>query len=134
MNGDTRQFNFTASNKGTQVTVNTYWAQAFTYSNKDPETCVKTPIDITNLTLTGEVKDSAGNTVANLIETVDDTQTGLFRIDSANGQFKVIIDSATSSVITADNVGTYDILLTDALGKTTVFLKGKIEFQIIASS
>ena len=129
---DPRQFNYTVQNKGNQVNIGTHFESAYTDSICTNN--VETPIDITDFTLTGTIKKSDGSVLANLVETVDDTMTGLYRIDSANGQFKLILDEATSGVLTADDLGTFDIIFTDSNGKKRVFLRGRIEFILIASS
>jgi len=129
---DPRQFNYTVQNKGNQVNIGTHFESAYTDSICTNN--VETPIDITDFTLTGTIKKSDGSVLANLVETVDDTMTGLYRIDSANGQFKLILDEATSGVLTADDLGTFDIIFTDSNGKKRVFLRGRIEFILTASS
>ena len=129
---DPRQFNYTVSNKGNQVNISTHFESA--YANSICEDNVKTPIDITDFILSGTVKKSDGSILVSLVETLDDTQTGLYRIDSANGQFKLILDEATSGVLTADDLGTFDIIFTDGLLKKRIFLRGKIEFILTASS
>jgi len=129
---DPRRFNYTVSNKGNQVNIGTHFESA--YTDSICENGVETPVNITDFILTGTVKKSDGSVLVNLVETVDDTQTGLFRIDSANGQFKLILDATTTSLVTQDDLGSYDIIFTDALLKKRVFLRGKIEFILTASS
>ena len=129
---DPRQFNYTVSNKGNQVNIGTHFESA--YTDSICENNIETPIDITDFILSGTVKKSDGSILVSLVETLDDTQTGLYRIDSANGQFKLILDEATSGVLTADDLGTFDIIFTDGLLKKRIFLRGKIEFILTASS
>ena len=130
---DPRQFNYTVSNKGNQVNINTHFESAYTDEICD-DSGNKTPVKITDFILTGTIKKSDGTVLVSLIETLDDTQTGLFRIDSANGEFKLIIDATTSALMTDDDLGTYDIVFTDALLKKRIFMRGKIEFILTASS
>lgn len=129
---DPREFNFVSSNKGTQVNIDSYWVKAITV-----EECtnnVKTPVDLTNITITGTILKADGSTLVVLSEVLDDTSTGYYINDAVNGQFKYIIDATTSGVLTADELGTFDIRFTDTLSKTEVFLQGKQEFKLSASS
>ena len=50
-----------------------------------------------------------------------------------NKQFKLILDATTTALVTQDDLGSYDIIFTDALLKKRVFLRGKIEFILKAS-
>ena len=129
---DPREFNFTSSNKGTQVNVDSYWLKAITV--EECENNVKTPVDLTDLDITGTILKSDKSVFASLVEVVDDSSTGFFVTDAVNGKFQFIVDASTSGVLAADDVGTYDIRFTDALGKVEVFLQGKIEFKLSASS
>ena len=129
---DPREFNFTSSNKGTQVNIDSYWVKAITV-----ESCtanVKTPIDLTNITITGTILKSDGTFLVSLAEVGDNETTGFYVSDAVNGQFQLVIEATTSGVLTADNLGSYDIRFTDADSKTEVFLQGKIEFKLSASS
>ena len=129
---DPRIFNYTVSNKGTQVNVGTHFESAYTDSICDNG--VKEPIDLADLTMTGTIKKKDGSTLVALVETLDDTETGLFRIDEENGKFKLILSETTTEIVTANDLGTYDIVFTDASGKKRIFLRGQIEFLLTASS
>lgn len=129
---DPREFNYTVSNKGNQVNVGTHFESA--YEDTICTNGVEVPIDITDFILTGTVKKRDGSVLVNLVETIDDTQTGLFRIDEENGKFKLILDETTTDLVTANDLGTYDIVFTDASGKKRIFLRGQIEFLLTASS
>lgn len=129
---DPRQFNYTVANKGLQVNVGTHFESEYTDA-----VCVSgvtTPIDLTSFIMTGTVKRKDGTIIVSLVETLDDQQTGLFRVDEVNGVFKLILNDVTTSLVTANDLGTYDIIFTDASSKKRIFLRGKIEFILTASS
>ncbi len=130
---DPRIFNYTVSNKGTQVNVGTHFESAYEDTIEDDDG-VEIPIDLTDFILTGTVKKRDGSVLVALVETLDDTETGLFRIDEENGKFKLILDETTTDLVTANDLGTYDIVFTDASGKKRIFLRGQIEFLLTASS
>lgn len=129
---DPREFNYTVSNKGNQVNVGTHFESV--YEDTICTGGVETPIDLTDFILTGTVKKRDGSVLVALVETLDDTETGLFRIDEENGKFKLILSETTTDLVTANDLGTYDIIFTDASGKKRIFLRGQIEFLLTASS
>ena len=129
---DPREFNFTSQNKGTQVNIGSYWVKAITVEECTAN--VKTPIDLTNITITGTILKADGSTLVSLVEVLDDLSTGFYVNDAVNGQFQYIVDATTSGVLTADELGSFDIRFTDTLSKTEIFLQGKQEFKLSASS
>ena len=130
---DPKVFNYTESNDGVQVDVGTFFSSEYEFT--DCENGVETPIDLTDLTLTGTINTSEGTLIVALVEVLDNTSTGFYITDAVNGRFifQLSQDLVVSSEAT-EKLATYDIRYTDALLKPTTFLRGNIQFLNTASS
>ena len=127
---DPKIFNYTEDHNGIQVDVGTFFSSAHEFT--DCIDGVETPIDFTNLTLTGTIKASDGTLIVSLVEVLDNISTGFFITDAINGKF--IFQISKDITITEDDLADYDIRYTDALLNPTTYLRGKLQFLITPST
>ena len=130
---DPREYNYISSNNGLQVSIGSYWDSSQTWTSGLTKAAAL-PVDLTNLVLSGNILLSDG-TQFPLVEVLVDGTTGIkVNADRTTGQYTIQVSEADSGSLTADIIGIYDIRYTDLTPITKVLNKGKIEFQLTASS
>jgi len=130
---DPREYNYISANNGLQVSIGSYWDSSQTWA-RGLTKAAALPVDLTNLVLSGNILLSDG-TEFPLVEVLVDGTTGIkVNADRTTGQYTIQVSEADSGSLTADIIGIYDIRYTDLTPITKVLNKGKIEFQLTASS
>jgi len=130
---DPREYNYISANNGLQVSIGSYWDSSQTWTSGLTKAAAL-PVDLTNLVLSGNILLSDG-TEFPLVEVLVDGTTGIkVNTDRTTGQYTIQVSEADSGSLTVTIVGIYDIRYTDLTPITKVLNKGKIEFQLTASS
>ena len=130
---DPREYNYISSNNGLQVSIGSYWDSSQTWTSGLTKAAAL-PVDLTNLVLSGNILLSDG-TQFPLVEVLVDGTTGIkVNADRTTGQYTIQVSEADSGSLTVTIIGIYDIRYTDLTPITKVLNKGKIEFQLTASS
>ena len=130
---DPREYNYISANNGLQVSIGSYWDSSQTWTSGSTKAAAL-PVDLTNLVLSGNILLSDG-TEFPLVEVLVDGTTGIkVNADRTTGQYTIQVSEADSGSLTVTIVGIYDIRYTDLTPITKVLNKGKIEFQLTASS
>tara|TARA_R110000765_G_scaffold78375_1_gene154003 strand:- start:3705 stop:4103 length:399 start_codon:yes stop_codon:yes gene_type:complete len=130
---DPREYNYISANNGLQVSIGSYWDSSQTWTSGLTKAAAL-PVDLTNLVLSGNILLSDG-TQFPLVEVLVDGTTGIkVNADRTTGQYTIQVSEADSGSLTVTIIGIYDIRYTDLTPITKVLNKGKIEFQLTASS
>ena len=130
---DPREYNYISANNGLQVSIGSYWDSSQTWTSGLTKAAAL-PVDLTSLVLSGNILLSDG-TEFPLVEVLVDGTTGIkVNADRTTGQYTIQVSEADSGSLTVMIVGIYDIRYTDLTPITKVLNKGKIEFQLTASS
>ena len=131
---DPREYNYTSSNNGTQASIGSYFTSQQTWKSgetDDPD--LATPVNLTNLIMTGNIKIGAIDFP--LVEVFAIGETGIFvDADRTLGKYLIQVAQEDTGSFTTDSMGIYDIRYTDATLITKVVNKGAFEFKLTASS